>query len=70
MATGRTNQLIKQIGECLVSCELARQGFRIATFSGNIPDFDLIATDSTGSSLARALYACTAGDTLNGNRDA
>ncbi len=50
MATGRSNQLIKQIGEYLVACELARQGFLVATFSGNVPDFDLIATDSNGSS--------------------
>jgi len=50
MATGRSNQLIKQIGEYLVACELARQGFLVATFSGNVPDFDLIATDFKGSS--------------------
>ena len=50
MSTGRSNQLIKQIGEYLVACELARQGLLVATFSGNVPDFDLIATDFKGSS--------------------
>jgi len=50
MATGRSNQLIKQIGEYLVACELARRGLLVATFSGNVPDFDLIATDFKGSS--------------------
>lgn len=50
MATGRGNQLTKQIGEYLVACELARQDLLVATFSGNVPDFDLIATDSKGSS--------------------
>jgi hypothetical protein len=50
MATGRSNQLIKQVGEYLVACELARQGFLVATFSGNVPDFDLIVTDPKGSS--------------------
>ncbi len=50
MATGRSNQLIKQLGEYLVACELARRGLLVATFSGNIPDFDLIATDLKGSS--------------------
>jgi len=50
MATGRSNQLIKQIGEYLVACELARRELIVATFSGNVPDFDLIATDSKGSS--------------------
>jgi len=51
MATGRSNQLTKQLGEYLVACELARRGFVVATFSGNIPDFDLIATDLKGASL-------------------
>ena len=50
MATGRSNQLTKQLGEYLVACELARRGFVVATFSGNIPDFDLIATDFKGTS--------------------
>jgi hypothetical protein len=50
MATGRSNQLIKQIGEYLVACELARRKLLVATFSGNVPDFDLIATDFKGSS--------------------
>src|SRR5512136_556502 len=50
MATGRSNQLIKQIGEYLVACELARRGLLVAPFSGNVPDFDLIATDFKGSS--------------------
>ena len=50
MATGRGIQLTKQLGENLVACELARRGFLVATFSGNVPDFDLIATDTKGSS--------------------
>ena len=50
MATGHSNQLIKQIGEYLVACELARRGLLVATFSGNVPDFDLIATNIKGSS--------------------
>ncbi len=50
MATGRSNQLTKQVGEYLVACELARRGLLVATFSGNVPDFDLIATDLKGIS--------------------
>ena len=61
MATGRSNQLIKQIGEYLVACELARQGFLVATFSGNVPDFDLIATDSKGSSCPIQVKAIKGG---------
>ena len=51
MATGRSNQLNKQIGEYLVASELARNGFLVATFSGNVPDFDLLAANSYGTSI-------------------
>lgn len=50
MATGRNNQVAKQIGEYLVACELARRNLLVATFSGNVPDFDLIATGTNGTS--------------------
>jgi hypothetical protein len=46
MATGRDNQLTKQIGEYLVAAELGRRGYVAATFSGNVPDYDIVATDS------------------------
>lgn len=61
MATGRSNQLTKQIGEYLVACELARRGLLVATFSGNVPDFDLIATDSKGSSCPIQVKAVKGG---------
>lgn len=61
MATGRSNQLIKQIGEYLVACELARRGLLVATFSGNVPDFDLIATDFKGSSCPIQVKAVKGG---------
>lgn len=51
MATGRSIQLNKQIGEYLVACELARRGLLVSTFSGNVPDFDIVAADSNGSSI-------------------
>ncbi len=51
MATGRSIQLHKQIGEYLVACELARRNLLVATFSGNVPDFDLVASDSGGRSI-------------------
>jgi hypothetical protein len=50
MRSGRNNQLTKQVGEYLVACELARRGLLVATFSGNVPDFDLIATNFHGFS--------------------
>jgi hypothetical protein len=51
MASGRSIQLNKQIGEYLVACELARRGLLVATFSGNVPDFDIVAADGSGSSI-------------------
>ena len=51
MAKGRNTQLVKQIGEYLVACELARRHLLVATFSGNVPDFDIIAADEAGLSL-------------------
>jgi hypothetical protein len=45
MRNGRNIQLTKQIGEYLVACELARRGYLSSTFSGNIPEFDIVATN-------------------------
>lgn len=43
MATGRSMQLTKQIGEYLVSAELCRRGLISTTFTGNIPICDILA---------------------------
>lgn len=51
MATGRSNQLTKQVGEYLVAAELARLGLIAATFAGSVPDYDIIATDSAFRSV-------------------
>jgi hypothetical protein len=48
MATGRNVQLTKQVGEYLVASELARRGYVSSTFSGNVPDFDIVATNQSG----------------------
>lgn len=45
MATGRSMQLTKQIGEYLVVAELGRRGLIATTFTGNVPDFDILAID-------------------------
>jgi hypothetical protein len=45
MATGRSIQLTKQVGEYLVAAELGRRGYVAATFSGNVPEYDIIATN-------------------------
>lgn len=46
MATGRENKLVGQVGEFLVCAELGLQGLIATPFSGNVPEFDVIATDS------------------------
>jgi hypothetical protein len=45
MATGREMQLTKQVGEYLVAAELCRRGLIATTFTGNVPEFDLLAID-------------------------
>ena len=62
MATGRSIQLNKQIGEYLVACELARRGLLVATFSGNVPDFDIIAGDANGHSIPIQVKTIRGGD--------
>jgi hypothetical protein len=45
VATGRQNQLTKQVGEYLVAAELCRRGLIATTFTGNVPDYDILATN-------------------------
>ena len=42
MATGLSNKLTGQVGEYLTCAELARRGMIATTFTGNVPEFDLI----------------------------
>lgn len=44
-AKGRRNKITGQIGEYLASAELARRGYVVTTFAGNVPEFDIIAVD-------------------------
>ena len=48
MATGRQVQLTKPVGEYLVAAELSRRGLLTATFAGNVPDYDIVATGGRG----------------------
>lgn len=43
MVTGRSMQLTKQVGEYLVSAELCRREYIATTFTGNVPEFDILA---------------------------
>lgn len=49
MATGRSNKIVGQTGEYLVAAELSRRGFITTTFTGNVPDYDIIALDEDGN---------------------
>jgi len=48
MATGREMQLAKQVGEYLVAAEVCRRGFIATTFTGNVPHYDIIASNAKG----------------------
>jgi len=45
LRSGRGNKLTGQIGEYLVCAELGRRGLIATPFSGNVPTFDVLATD-------------------------
>ena len=61
MATGRETQLTKQAGEYLVAAELARRGFLAATFSGNVPHYDIIASGQHGGHVPIQVKTKTSG---------
>lgn len=48
MTTGRNNKLVGATGEYLVAAELSRRGLIATTFSGNVPHYDIIASDEFG----------------------
>jgi hypothetical protein len=48
MATGRSRKIVGQTGEYLVAAELSRRGLIATTFTGNVPNYDIIASDETG----------------------
>ncbi len=48
MATGRSNKIVGQTGEYLVAAELSRRGMIATTFTGNVPHYDIIASDEAG----------------------
>jgi hypothetical protein len=52
MATGRSNKLVGQTGEYLVAAELSRMGLIATTFTGNVPDYDIIASNERGKHVS------------------
>ena len=51
MSTGYSNQLTGQIGEYLVCAELGRLGLIATSFTGNVPEYDLLVCDEMLKSL-------------------
>jgi len=52
MATGRSNKLVGQTGEYLVAAELSRRGYIATTFTGNVPYYDIIASNENGKHVS------------------
>lgn len=52
MTTGRSNKLVGQTGEYLVAAELSRRGLIATTFTGNVPHYDIIASDDEGKHVS------------------
>ena len=51
MATGRSSQLTRQIGEHLVVAKLGRLGYIASPFAGNVPEYDVLIADEKGHSI-------------------
>lgn len=51
MATGRGTKLTGAVGEFLVAAELCRRGLIATPFSGNVPYYDIVASDEYGGHL-------------------
>ncbi len=51
MSKGLSNKLAGQVGEFLVCAELGRRGLIATSFTGNVPEFDLIVADGLLNTL-------------------
>jgi hypothetical protein len=61
MATGRSNKLAGQTGEYLVAAELSRRGLIATTFTGNVPYYDIIASNENGKHVSVQVKASRGG---------
>lgn len=52
MTTGRNNKLVGATGEYLVAAELSRRGLIATTFTGNVPHYDIVASDEFGQHVS------------------
>lgn len=49
---GRSNKIVGQTGEYLVAAELSRRGLIATTFTGNVPHYDIIASNESGQHVS------------------
>lgn len=61
MGTGRDNKLVGQTGEYLVAAELSRRGYIATTFTGNVPEYDIIASNEKGKHVSVQVKASSGG---------
>jgi hypothetical protein len=61
MATGRDNKLVGATGEYLVAAELCRRGLIATTFTGNVPHYDIVASDAKGRHVSIQVKASRSG---------
>ena len=52
VSRGRSNKIVGQTGEYLVAAELSRRGLICTTFTGNVPHFDIIASNEVGRHIS------------------
>lgn len=67
MSTGRSNILVGQTGEYLVAAELSRRGLIATTFTGNVPHYDIIASDKYGRHVSVQVKASRSASWQFGN---
>ena len=61
MIRGRQNKIVGQTGEYLVASELSRRGLIATTFTGNVPHYDIIASDEVGRHVSVQVKTNTRG---------
>lgn len=52
VSRGRNNKIAGQTGEYLVAAELSRRGLICTTFTGNVPHYDIIASNEAGNHIS------------------
>lgn len=62
MATGISTKLAGQIGEYLVCAELGKRGLIATSFTGNVPEFDLLVADNDLNTLPIQVKASRSGN--------